>query len=123
MVFSRIRQTNVSHKKKIKFQPIWMILHFVQTLSLVQFRPTKNIYSFREEFEDLPILRSTFFHYGIRLSRNEGLLSSVVYTDKSGKAEIYMKSRKNIMYHYSLTAFMKGSSSLSFKRKRIPLDR
>ena len=37
------------------------------------------------EFEDLPLLRSTFFHYGLGL---EGSAASVLETDDRGEARV-----------------------------------
>jgi len=81
----------------------------------------------RSEFENLPVLRSTFFHFDLSLARNEGLLSAAVQADQNGEANIYLNSPNNVCYHYSLTACKQGSKSgsSSFKMKggKVPLDR
>ena len=44
----------------------------------------------------LPLLRSTFFHYGLGLARSEGLLQAIVNTDNRGEANIYLNSQVTI---------------------------
>jgi len=52
-----------------------------------------EIFFLRSEFETLPLLRSTFFHYGLGLARSEGLLQATVNTDNRGEANIYLNSQ------------------------------
>lgn len=75
------------------------------------------------EFEDLPLLRSTFFQYGLNLSRSEGLLKSVLTTNEIGEAKLYFKSDKNLSYHYTITNKKTGSSSIKIGRTKYPLNR
>ena len=58
----------------------------------------------RSEFETLPLLRSTFFHYGLGLARSEGLLQATVNTDNRGEANIYLNSQVGIPTGARLTS-------------------
>ena len=72
----------------------------------------------------MPVLRSTFFHYGLSLSRTESLLNAVLKADANSEANIYLKSKRNISFHYSLKVASTGSTSATIDRKKkIPLDR
>jgi len=76
-----------------------------------------------DEFENLPLLRSTFFQHGLRLSRSEGLINAVVRTDEAGKTKLYFKSESNLSYHYTLTNRKTGGSSVKIGRTKFPLNR
>ena len=96
----------------------------------------------RDEFEQLPLLRSTFFHFGLGLARSEGLVqvsSSVCFRygqmtdifyvqatlncDDKGEANLYLNSQKDVSFHYTLTNFKTGSTSVKAPGGKFPLGR
>ena len=62
------------------------------------------------EFEDLPLLRSTFFHYGLGL---EGSAASVIQTDENGESRISVLAPAEVGFHYELSFFKSGNTAVS----------
>eukprot|EP00090_Calanus_glacialis_P005526 TRINITY_DN14284_c0_g1_i2.p1 TRINITY_DN14284_c0_g1~~TRINITY_DN14284_c0_g1_i2.p1 ORF type:complete len:1081 (-),score=244.64 TRINITY_DN14284_c0_g1_i2:1211-4453(-) len=77
----------------------------------------------KEEFEQLPLLRSTFFHFGLGLARSEGLIQASVHCDEKGEANIYLNSQNDVSFHYTLTNFKTGSTSVKAPGGKFPLGR
>ena len=77
----------------------------------------------RSEFENLPLLRSTFFHLGLSLARSEGLLNAVVEANDMGEANIYLNSKVDTSFHYTLYNCKNGSTSIKAPGGKFPLDR
>ena len=80
-------------------------------------------YLCRSEFENLPLLRSTFFHLGLSLARSEGLLNAVVEANDMGEANIYLNSKADTSFHYTLYNCKNGSTSIKAPGGKFPLDR
>ena len=76
-----------------------------------------------EEFVNLPLLRSTFFHFGLGLARSEGLIQASVNTDDRGEANIYLNSQNDVSFHYTLSNFKTGSTSVKAPGGKFPLAR
>ncbi|XP_040569990.2 hillarin [Lepeophtheirus salmonis] len=53
-----------------------------------------------EEFEDLPLLRSTFFHFGLGLDGNP---AAVMDCDERGELSIKLVGPPEISYHYEIS--------------------
>ncbi len=76
-----------------------------------------------QEFEDLPLLRSTFFHYGLGLGSGGGgrggeegeeasaAAASVMETDGGGEARVSLLAGPEIAFHYELSFFKSGNTS------------
>jgi transglutaminase/protease-like cytokinesis protein 3 len=77
----------------------------------------------KSEFESLPLLRSTFFHLGLSLARSEGLLNAVVLANDMGEANIYLNSRTDTSFHYTLINSKTGATSVKAPGGKFPLDR
>ena len=77
----------------------------------------------KEEFEQLPLLRSTFFHFGLGLARSEGLIQASVHCDEKGEANIYLNSQQDVSFHYTITNFKTGSTSVKAPGGKFPLGR
>jgi len=77
----------------------------------------------KEEFEQLPLLRSTFFHFGLGLARSEGLIQASVQCDEKGEANIYLNSQQDVSFHYTITNFKTGSTSVKAPGGKFPLGR
>ncbi|XP_023319784.1 hillarin isoform X2 [Eurytemora carolleeae] len=77
----------------------------------------------KSEFENLPLLRSTFFHLGLSLARSEGLLNAVVEANDMGEANIYLNSKADTSFHYTLYNCKNGSTSIKAPGGKFPLDR
>lgn len=77
----------------------------------------------KEEFEQLPLLRSTFFHFGLGLARSEGLIQASVHCDEKGEANIYLNSQNDVSFHYTITNFKTGSTSVKAPGGKFPLGR
>jgi len=77
----------------------------------------------KNEFEELPLLRSTFFHFGLGLARSEGLIQASVHCDEKGEANIYLNSQHDVSFHYTLTNFKSGSTSVKAPGGKFPLGR
>jgi len=77
----------------------------------------------RDEFEQLPLLRSTFFHFGLGLARSEGLVQATINCDDKGEANLYLNSQKDVSFHYTLTNFKTGSTSVKAPGGKFPLGR
>ena len=76
-----------------------------------------------EEFVNLPLLRSTFFHFGLGLARSEGLIQATVECDERGEANIYLNSQNDVSFHYTLSNFKTGSTSVKAPGGKFPLAR
>ena len=76
-----------------------------------------------DEFVNLPLLRSTFFHFGLGLARSEGLIQATVETDERGEANIYLNSQNDVSFHYTLSNFKTGSTSVKAPGGKFPLAR
>lgn len=76
-----------------------------------------------EEFVQLPLLRSTFFHFGLGLARSEGLIQATVNCNEQGEANIYLNSQNDVSFHYTLTNFKTGSTSVKAPGGKFPLGR
>lgn len=75
------------------------------------------------EFENLPLLRSTFMYFGLGLARSEGTLQAIINTNDRGEASIHLKSSPSISFHYTLTNFKNGSTSVKAAGGKFPLGR
>lgn len=73
-----------------------------------------------QEFEDLPLLRSTFFHFGLGL---EGNAASIVDCNDRGEVKLQLLSPPNVGFHYELSFFKSGNTSVSSKEGKVPLGR
>jgi len=76
-----------------------------------------------EEFINLPLLRSTFFHFGLGLARSEGLIQATVECDDRGEANIYLNSQNDVSFHYTMFNFKTGSTSVKAPGGKFPLAR
>ena len=76
-----------------------------------------------EEFVQLPLLRSTFFHFGLGLARSEGLIQASVDCDERGEANIYLNSQNDVSFHYTLANYKTGSTSVKAPGGKFPLGR
>ena len=63
-----------------------------------------------QEFEDLPLLRSTFFHFGLGL---EGNAASIIETDEKGEVKIQLLSPPDVGFHYELSFYKSGNTSVN----------
>lgn len=71
-----------------------------------------------QEFEDLPLLRSTFFHFGLGL---EGNAASIVECNDRGELKLQLLSPPNVGFHYELSFFKSGSTSVSSNEGKVAL--
>jgi len=96
---------------------------------IFEFFPLKAEHQFlehpitKDEFEQLPLLRSTFFHFGLGLARSEGLVQATINCDDKGEANLYLNSQKDVSFHYTLTNFKTGSTSVKAPGGKFPLGR
>ena len=64
-----------------------------------------------QEFEDLPLLRSTFFHFGLGLEGTNAA-ASVIDANEAGEVKIQLLSPPEIGFHYELSFFKSGNTTV-----------
>ena len=75
------------------------------------------------EFENLPLIRSTFFHFGLGLARSEGTIQAVLKANERGEANVYLNAPTDVSFHYSLTKAHNGGTSVKAAGGKFPLGR
>ena len=76
-----------------------------------------------QEFEDLPLLRSTFFHFGLGLEGNSNA-ASIIDTNEAGEVKIQLLSPAEIGFHYELSFFKSGNTTVDAGNLgKVPLSR
>ena len=76
-----------------------------------------------QEFEDLPLLRSTFFHFGLGLEGNSNA-ASIIDTNDAGEVKIQLLSPPEIGFHYELSFFKSGNTTVDTPSiGKVPLSR
>ncbi|XP_059079355.1 hillarin-like [Tigriopus californicus] len=75
-----------------------------------------------QEFEDLPLLRSTFFHYNLGL---EGNAASVLDCDELGQARVRILAPPDVSFHYEVSFFKSGNTAVTVEGEmgKVPLGR
>jgi len=74
-----------------------------------------------QEFEDLPLLRSTFFHYNLGL---EGNAASVLDCNDAGEVKVSLLAPPEVSFHYELSFFKSGNTSVNVQPGgKVPLAR
>eukprot|EP00095_Tigriopus_kingsejongensis_P005004 maker-scaffold139_size317827-snap-gene-0.15 protein:Tk05004 transcript:maker-scaffold139_size317827-snap-gene-0.15-mRNA-1 annotation:"AGAP005020-PA" len=75
-----------------------------------------------QEFEDLPLLRSTFFHYNLGL---EGNAASVLDSNEQGEVKISLLGPPDVGFHYEVSYFKSGNTSIVVEGEmgKVPLAR
>jgi transglutaminase/protease-like cytokinesis protein 3 len=63
-----------------------------------------------QEFEDLPLLRSTFFHFNLGL---EGNAASVLDCNEAGEVKVSLLAPPEVSFHYELSFFKSGNTSVT----------
>ncbi len=63
-----------------------------------------------QEFEDLPLLRSTFFHFGLGL---DGNAASVLDCNEHGEARVAVLGPPQVAFHFELSFFKSGNTVVS----------
>lgn len=76
-----------------------------------------------QEFEDLPLLRSTFFHFGLGLDGNSASILDTT-TDGSGELKVQLLNPPHVGFHYELSFFKSGNTSVDTPSEgKVPMAR
>jgi len=63
-----------------------------------------------QEFEDLPLLRSTFFHYGLGL---EGNAAAILDANERGEVKVNLLAAPEVAFHYEVSFLKSGNTSVT----------
>lgn len=63
-----------------------------------------------QEFEDLPLLRSTFFHFNLGL---EGNAASILDANDLGEVKVSLLAPPEVSFHYEISFFKSGSTAVT----------